>query len=192
MGRTLRELRTEFDRSDQQTKRAIGEYLYNRPGRWVSRQELVATFSVDGSQVSRHLSDLEDTAFIRRREQDGHTEVQWQGVGAGGVGYWIRSITPAPFVAVAQELRPVFTVERLGGVILPAALSVVLLVGGLLLGLAVIVVSYLPGGAVFGVTVFDLVFTAGILTVGVSLTLALAVPAAALELLLDRVVEHFR
>ena len=82
---------------------------------------------------------------------------------------------------VGSELRPLFTLESLGGAYVPTLLFGVLVLMGFITGLFVVLVAYLPTDSALGVTVTDLVFLTGIIIVIVSVFLLLVPLARLLE-----------
>ncbi|WP_313696138.1 hypothetical protein [Halorarum halobium] len=64
MSDQLDEFQTEYDRADQDTKRAIGEYLYRRPAQWVAKQEIAEVFEIDPSVAGRHIDDFYEDGFV--------------------------------------------------------------------------------------------------------------------------------
>ena len=186
MSNQLDEFQTEYDRADQDTKRAIGEYLYRRPAQWVAKQEIAEVFEIDPSVAGRHLDDFYEDGFVVTSKIDGQKHAQWDGRGAGGVRYWLRELVPQQLWMAGSELRPLFTLESLGGAYVPTLLFGVLVLMGFITGLFVVLVAYLPTDSALGVTVTDLVFLSGIITVMASVFLLLVPFARLLEVALVR------
>ncbi|WP_141212536.1 hypothetical protein [Halorubrum sp. Hd13] len=139
-------------------------------------------FDIDESGVSRHIDDLYEDEFIQQTKEDGHRSVQWKGRGAGGLDYWLRQIIPSQMWAAGSELRPFLTIGRLGGAYLPTILFGILFFVGIVTALSTIVVSYLPSNSVLGLTVSDLIFLTGGITVTASLSLVLGIIGRFLEI----------
>lgn len=175
MTRTLEELHEEYGREDQEIKRHIGEYLYERPARWIPRQRLVAEFDVDDSGISRHLDHLHDDGFIQsHKNDDDQREVQWDGRGAGGLEYWVRQAIPSQLWSASSELRPLLTVEALGSAYIPTLLFGILFILGVMTALFAVVVTYLPSESALGFTVTNLVILTGWITITASMLLVLS------------------
>lgn len=187
MTRTLEELYETYPRNDQETKRAIGEFLYEQPAHWIPRHTIVEHFDIDESGVSRHINDLYEDEFIQSTKEDGERLIQWKGRGAGGVDYWLCQMIPSQMWAAGSELRPFLTLESLGGAYIPTVLFGVLSLVGIFAGLSVIVTSYLPSETLFGLTVVDLIFLTGAITVAASLLLILSIFGRLLEIAIYRV-----
>jgi hypothetical protein len=148
----LADLRDQFNRADQEKKRQIGEYLYSRPARWVSRQEIVDEFDIDESGVSRHIDSLHEAGYLQTKFIDDQRYVQWDGRGAGGLRYWVREATPPQLWAAGSELRPLFSLDSLGGAYLPTLLFGILILIGFFSGIVTVVLVYLPLNSALGVT----------------------------------------
>lgn len=186
MTRKLEDLYNEYDRDDQELKRHIGEYLYERPARWIPRQTLVAEFDIDDSGISRHLDHLHDNGFIQSHTDDDQREVQWDGRGAGGFEYWLRQAVPSQLWAASSELRPLLTVEALGSAYIPTLMFGMLFILGIVTALFAVVVTYLPSNSALGFTVIDLVILTGWITITASTLLVLSPIGRLLEIGLHR------
>lgn len=173
MNDTLDDLHTQFDRADQENKRKIGEYLYNRPAQWVPRQEIVEKFDIDESGVSRHIDALYEEGFLLTKTVDGQRYVQWNGRGAGGIEYWIRQAIPPQLWAAGSELRPLLTLDSLGGAYAPTILFGILITIGLITGGFAVFVAYLPSDSIFGIALFEIVILTGMVTILASVLLLL-------------------
>ncbi len=169
MSDKLDQVHEQFPRKDQENKRKIAEYLYNRPGQWVPRQELVEQFDIDGSGITRHINALHDEQFLLSTGDDDQRKVKWNGRGAGGVEYWLRQMIPKQLWVAGSELRPLLTLDSLGGAYVPTLLFGILVLIGFLTGIFAIVVSYFPSDSALGVTATDAVFLSGMITVMASL-----------------------
>ncbi|TKX84682.1 hypothetical protein EXE43_17600 [Halorubrum sp. SS5] len=181
MTKTLEELKETYSREDQQIKRDIGRYIYERSAQWIPRQTLVDYFDIDESGVSRHVEHLYEDEFIQKKKENGQTYVQWKGRGAGGFGYWLRQVIPSQMWNAGSELRPLLTIDRLGGAYLPTILFVILFLVGIVTALSATVVSYFPSNSVLGFTAENLVFLTGAITVTASLSLVLGIFGRILE-----------
>lgn len=186
MTNTLEELQETYSRGDQQIKRDIGRFIYERPAQWIPRQTLVDYFDIDESGVSRHVEQLYEDEFIQKKKESGQSYVQWRGRGAGGFGYWLRQIVPSQMWSAGSELRPLLTIDRLGGAYLPTILFVILFFVGIATALSAIVVSYFPSNSVLGFSAGNLVFLTGAITVTASLSLVLGIVGRVLEMALHR------
>jgi hypothetical protein len=186
MTKTLEELKETYSREDQKIKRDIGRFIYERPAQWIPRQTLVDYFDIDESGVSRHAEHLYEDEFILRKKENGQSYVQWNGRGAGGFGYWLRQIIPSQIWSAGSELRPLLTIDRLGGAYLPTILFVLLFFVGIVTALFAIVVAYFPSNSVWGFTTGNLVFLTGAITVTASLSLVLGILGRVLEMALHR------
>lgn len=69
MTNTLEKLQETYSRGDQQVKRDIGRFIYERPAQWIPRQTLVDYFDIDESGVSRHVEHLYEDEFIQKRRK---------------------------------------------------------------------------------------------------------------------------
>lgn len=182
MSDRLDRLRQMYSRDDQESKRRIGKLIYDKPGHWVAKTELVDALGIDESGVSRHLDDLHEDGFLKTKYQDGQLFVQWNGPGAGGFKYRLRLALPPQLWRAGLEIRPLFTINSLGGAYVPTLMFAFLMLIGFLAGLFTVVVSYLPTNSVFGVTVVEAIGFTGGATVFASVTLVL-IPVA---ILLDK------
>ena len=182
MTKTLEELHETYSREDQQIKRDIALFIYKKPAQWISRQTLVDQFDIDESGVSRHIEQLYEDEFIQQTKENGQRYVQWKGRGAGGLDYWLRQIIPSQLWSAGSELRPLLTIDRLGGAYLPTILFGILFIVGITTALATIVVSYFPSDSAFGVTAQNLVYITGAITVTASLSLVLGIFGRILEI----------
>lgn len=182
MPHQLDAVRDEFDREDQQIKHEIAAYLFYRPGRWVAKPELVERFDIDESGISRHLDHLHDSGYVQSKtEVGGKRYVKWNGRGVGGLSYWIRAAIPDAFWEVGENLRDLLQPTRLGGAFVPTFAFVMLLCLGLIAAFATIILSYLPGDSLFGITIWDTLAWTGLFTVLASVLLALIPVAHVLE-----------
>lgn len=186
MSDRLDDLYDEYDRADQVTKREIGEYLYHRPGQWVAKQEIAEEFDIDPSGAGRHIDDLYEDGFVVPNKIDNKKHAQWDGRGAGGIRYWLRELVPRQLWMAGSELRPLLTLESLGGAYVPTLLFCILVLLGFMTALFAVVVAFLPSSSALGVTVADLVFLTGIVTVMASVFLLLVPFASLLEVALER------
>ncbi|OYR83589.1 hypothetical protein DJ71_10020 [Halorubrum sp. E3] len=89
--------------------------------------------------------------------------------------------------SAGSELRPLLTIDRLGGAYLPTILFVILFFVGIVTALSAIVVSYFPSNSVLGFSAGNLVFLTGAITVTASLSLVLGIVGRVLEMALYRV-----
>ncbi|QZX99387.1 hypothetical protein [Halobaculum rubrum] len=165
MAKQLKSLNQQFNRADQETKREIGEYVHQNPGRWIPKEELVEVAGIDESGVSRHIESLHEEEYVLSKMDDGQRHVQWNGRGAGGLEYWIRQIIPPQVRAASSELRPLLTLETLGGAYLPTILFGVFVILGLLCGVFAVIISFTPSGSLFGFNAKQIVFLAGSSTI---------------------------
>lgn len=177
----LEELRDQFDRADQENKRRIGEYIYHRPARWIPRQEIVEEFDIDESGVSRHIDALYEEGFLTSKRINGQRYVQWNGRGAGGVEYWIRQAIPPQLWAAGSELRPLLTLDFLGGAYVPTLFFGGLVLVGFSTAIFAVVIAYSPTGSILGVTVTEVVVLTGIITIMASVSFILIPFARLLE-----------
>jgi hypothetical protein len=176
MGDRLAALHAEYDNDNQDTKRAIGEYLYNHPVEWVSQQAIASEFEPDVSGISKHLDDFHDDGYIHSTiRDDGQRYVQWDGRGAGGITYWSNQVLPRHLWEAGNEIRPLLTLDRLGGAYLPTILFGVLMVVGVVLGTVTVLIYYLDVRPFYGWTIPDLLILTGYLTMAASLFLVAAV-----------------
>jgi hypothetical protein len=175
----LERLHDFYPRKDQEKKREIAKYVYNRPGRQIPRQEIVEEFDIDDSGVSRHINDLHDDRFLLTTGDGDQRYVRWNGRGSGGVEFWVRQAIPNEVWEAWKELRPLLTISSLGGAYVPTVLFVLLSLIGFLTAIFSIVASYTPSNSVFGVTVANAVYLTGLFTVTASLSLVL-IPVAKL------------
>jgi biotin operon repressor len=192
MNNRLSELRTRFDRSDQEIKRDIGRYLHQRPARWISKQELVDEFDIDESGIGRHIQALHDEGYLLTTKKNQQLHAQWNGRGAGGLEYWVRQVTPSQLWSAGSELRPLLTLDSLGGAFVPTAAFGIFLLSGLIGGVAVVVISYAPGDALFGVSARGATLLTGALTVTAATFLILTPVAVLLERGLGKLIKPFR
>lgn len=192
MSNLLEAVHNEFDRDDQQIKRDIAEYIWSRPGQWIAKQELVDQFDIDESGVGRHLDRLHDFGAVKSKKDEGKRYVKWNGRGVGGVRYWIRRTVPDELWVVGENLRAFVNPTRLGGAFVPTMAFVILLGLGLVTAFMTIVFAYLPGDALFGITVLDTLAFTGAFTVMASLLLVLVPVARLLEAVLWRLVPRDR
>lgn len=173
------ELHKKYNRADQTKIRGIGEYLFHRPAHWISRQEIVEEFEIDESGVSRHIDTLHEDGFIASKYDDGQRYVQWEGRGAGGIEYWMREAIPPQIWAAGSELRPLLTLDSLGGAYFPTLLFGGLVLLGFTTAIFAVIIAYHPSDSVFGVTVTEVVVLTGILTIMASV-LFILIPFAKL------------
>lgn len=180
----LLRLREEYDQANQETKRAIGKYIHDRPGRWIPKQLLVTEFDLDESVVGRHLDDFHEDSFVQsRHDEQGRRMVRWDGPGAGGLEYRLRQLLPERVWRAGQEVRPLFTLDVLGGAYPITLFAGLLWVSGIVTGLFFLFVLYSPWDSILGVTVTDALVLTGTVTVFASL-LFVFIPLA---YILDRV-----
>lgn len=192
MSRQLKSLEEQFDRGDQDTKRTIGEYVHDNPGRWVSREELVDEVEIDESGVSRHLDHLHDEGYFLSKSPDDQRFVQWNGRGAGGIDYWIRQIIPRQARAAGNEIRPLLTLDSLGGAYLPTFLFGVFVILGFLCGIFAVILSHAPGDTIAGVTMGQVVSLAGLATIFASTVFVFIPVAKLLDMGLQKLIEWLR
>lgn len=186
MADRLNELHETYSSANQETKRAIGEYLYDRPGVWVPKTKFEKVIDIDESGVSRHLDDLHEDEFLRTEYDDGQLYVQWRGRGSGGMGYWVRRAVPPQVYGAIVELRPLLTLEALGGAYVPTLMFGFLLLFGFTTALLVVLVSYLPMDSLFGITVLEAIGMTGAATVMASVFFVLIPVARLIERVLWR------
>lgn len=186
MTQELDGLYDRFNRADQENKRKIGKYLHDKPGQWTARQELVEEFDIDESGITRHLDTLHEEGFLTSKFMDDQRYVQWEGRGAGGIEYWMRQAIPNQLWAAGNELRPLLTLESLGGAYVPTLLFGGLVVTGFLTAISAVLISYLPSNSIFGLTVVDLVIVTGLITVLASILFILIPFARLLEIAIFR------
>lgn len=179
MAKRLDDLHDQYSRADQGNKRRIGEYIFHRPGRWIPRQKIVEQFDIDESGVSRHIDDLHEDEFVMSKIEDEQRYVQWNGRGAGGIEYWIRQAIPSQLWAAGNELRPLLTLNSLGGAYVPTLFFGGLVLTGFITALLAVIITYLPSNSAFGVTVTEVVVLTGIVTIMASF-LMVAIPVARL------------
>ena len=187
MAKQLDNLRDQFDRADQENKREIGEYFYRRPAQWIPRQEIVEEFDIDESGVSRHISALYEEEFLLSKRTNDQRYVQWNGRGAGGVGYWIRQMVPQQLWSAGSELRPLLTLDTLGGAYVPTILFGGLIILGFFTAVLAILITYLPSDSVLGVTVTEIVVLNGLISILAALLVLLIPFIRLLELGFERV-----
>lgn len=186
MSEQLESLKSKYDRADQETKRRIGEYIHNRPARWVTKRQIVEEFEIDESGVSRHLEDFYDDEFVMSKLKDGERVVQWEGKGSGGFEYWIRQLIPPQLWAASNELRPLFTLNFLGGAYAPTIIFFLLFFLGTFMGLFSIIIAFYPSKTVLGFTTTSGVILTGLVTIFASLLLVTIPLAKMLEVALWR------
>ena len=182
----LERLELEYSRSDQETKRKIGKYIYHRPGRWITREEIGGNFEIDESGVSRHLNDLYDNEFIVSKKENGERLVQWNGRGSGGIEYWLRQLIPSQIQAATNELRPLLTLDSLGGAYVPTLIFGFLTVLGFFMGLSSVLIAFHPSESVFGFTTTSGVILTGFVTILASVILVTIPLARILEVAIWR------
>jgi hypothetical protein len=182
----LERLEMEYDRSDQQTKREIGRHIYDKPGRWITKEEIVGNFDIDESGVSRHLDHLHDNEFIVSKKENGERLVQWNGRGSGGIEYWLRQLIPSQIQAATNELRPLLTLDSLGGAYIPTLVFGLLTVLGFLMGLLSVLIAFHPSESVFGFTTTSGVILTGFVTILASVILVTIPFARMLEVAIWR------
>lgn len=182
----LEELNEDYDRANQDTKREMGISLYNRPARWIAKQELADEFDIDPSVVGRHLDDFYEDGYIVSQKREGQRYVQWKGRGAGGIRYWANEVIPQQLWMAGSELRPFLKLDSLGGAYLPTILFGLLMIVGLITGVLAFIIETLPTTSVFGITTFDLVVLTGLITMFASMFLFTAPLAHLFELTLVR------
>lgn len=187
MSELLDEVKDEFDREDQQVKRDIAEYLYNRPGQWIAKQELADQYDIDESGVGRHLDHLHDFGAIQSKTDDARRFVKWDGRGVGGLRYWTRRTIPDELWVVGEDLRAFLTPSVLGGAFVPTLSFVLLLCLGLITALFTTVLMFLPVDSLLGVTVINAFAITGLITMLASVLLALVPAARLLDALVWRV-----
>ncbi|TQQ79149.1 hypothetical protein EGH24_12205 [Halonotius terrestris] len=175
MGGSLAALKSEYDGDNQSSKRVLGEYLYDRPAQWVAQQELASEVDLHSSVVSKHLDDFHEDGYILSKKVEGERHVQWDGRGAGGLGYWARELIPQQLWQAGSELRPFLTLDRLGGAYLPTLLFGLLMGVGLVMGVTTYLIAEFELGSVFGYTALDILVITGILTMTASVLLLAAI-----------------
>ena len=175
MGDSLAALRAEYNQENQETKRDIGAYLYERPTQWISQQKLASEFDKDNSVISRHLDDFDDENYIDSIEINQERNVQWAGRGAGGIRYWAHRLLPQQLWRAGSELRPLLTLDRLGGAYLPTIIFGLLMILGLVMGVTTYLIAEFELGSVFGYTARDILVFTGICTMGASVLLFTAI-----------------
>lgn len=190
MNDSLEDLNTQFNRADQEIKREIGEYLYNRPAQWIPKSILVNQFDIDESGVTRHVNDLHEEGYLQTKYVDRQLYVQWEGRGAGGIEYWLRELIPPQMWEAGSNLRPLLTLESLGGAYIPTLFFGILLLSGLLAGLIGIVIALLPAESLFGVEVIEVTLLTGMITVMASTFFFLIPFSRLLERFLWRLVNY--
>lgn len=169
----IEELKEQFDRADQEPKRKLGMYLAARPARWVPRQDLVDHLKIDESGVTRHVDTLHDEGYLVSKREEGKRYLMWNGRGVGGFGYWMRQAIPSHFWAAGRELRPLFTLDSLGGAYVPTLLFGTLSLIGFLTAIFTVILSYLPMDSIFGITVTDAFILTGLATIMASVLFVL-------------------
>lgn len=183
----LDELYNEFNRDDQEVKRDIGKYIHDLPGRWIAKRQILDRVDLDESGVSRHLSDLHENGFLRTKYgEDGQLYVRWNGRGAGGFGYWVRRAIPSWMLQIGKEIRPVFTLDTLGGAYVPTILFILLLLIGLATAIFTVIITYAPMDSIYGIGVLDAVLATGMITILASVVLLLL----PIFVILDKVIEQ--
>jgi biotin operon repressor len=175
MGDKLSELNAEYDQSNQAIKRNLGSHLYHRPAQWVSQQDLATEFEKDPSTVSRHLDDFHDDGYVISKTTESGRYVQWAGRGGGGVRYWVRELVPTQLWLAGSELRPLLRFDRFGGAYLPTLLFGLLMVVGLVMGVATYLIAEFELGGILGYSTTDILVLTGIVTVLASVFLCTAI-----------------
>ncbi len=178
----LDQLRDQYDRADQDTKRDIGEYLYARPNQQISQQELTEEFGIGDSGVSRHLDEFDDDGYIDSFRESGERYATWNGDGKKTLRSWLRRVLPDRLLSAGYELRPLFSASRLGGGYIPVLLSGGFIVSGIVTAVLAIVLAHSPMESIMGLTVVDILLLTG-LAVAAAATMLLTLP---LVLLLNR------
>lgn len=191
MSQQLDSLKEEFDRDDQDTKRTIGQYIHDNPGRWISRKEIVDEVDIDESGVSRHIDKLHEEGYLLSKKVDEQRHVQWNGRGAGGIEYWIHQIVPPQARTAGSELKPLLTLERLGGAYVPTILFGVFVLLGFMCGIFAVVLSHTPSDSFAGVTTDQVVYLAGIATIFASTVFVLIPVAKLIEVGLEELIQFF-
>lgn len=183
----LEKLYNQFDRADQGNKRLLAKYLYDRPAQWIPRQEIVDQFDIDESGVSRHIDALHEGGFITSKYEGDQRYVQWNGRGAGGLEYWLRQAVPSQLWAAGSELRPLLTLNFLGGAYVPTILFGGLVLTGFITAIFAVFISYFHSNSILGLTVTEVVVLTGIVTILASVLLLLIPSAILLEMGLEKV-----
>lgn len=186
MSKNLDLLQNQYDRKDQGVKRDIGKYIHDRPGRWISKKKIVDWSNLDESGVQRHLEDFHEDGFIITKiGDDDQLYAKWNGRGSGGISYYTREIIPPELIAAAKEIRPILTLDSIGGAYLTTLVFGILLIIGLATASFTAVVYYTPGDAAFGITVFEALVLTGIVTVAASVFM-LFIPVG---IILEKIIE---
>jgi len=187
MSSELERLYDRFNHSNQQKKRMIGEYIHERPAKWIPRQELIKEFDLDESVITRHIDSIYEEGFILSKRVDGQRYVQWNGRGSGGLEYWIRRSLPPQVWEAGSEIRPLLTTDRLGGAYVPMLLFGCLAVLGFSTGLLTVLVAFYPSDAIFGITVLDLIVVTGLATMMASVYFILIPTIKLIEISLSKI-----
>ena len=88
-----------------------------------------------------------------------------------GDGPWARELVPQQLRQAGSELRPLLTLDRLGGAYLPTILFGLLVGIGLVMGITAYLIAEFELGAVFGYTAQDILVLTGICTMLASVLL---------------------
>lgn len=183
MSKELDRLLNTFDQENQTSKREIGKYLHDRPGKWIPKSDLEELTGLDESVVGRHVQDLHDEGFVQSKlGDDGQLYARWNASGAGGFEFWLRRTVPSELREAGETARPLLTLDYLGGAYVPTLLMGLLYIVGFCMGISTVVISHYPGDSILGITVIDTLLIAGFVTVFASVLLVV-IPFA---ILLDR------
>jgi len=186
MSSELERLYTRFDRANQGSKRSIGKYLHQRPAEWIPRQEIVDEFDIDESVVSRHIDSIYEEGFILSKKENNQRYLQWNGRGSGGLIYWVRKSLPPQIWQAGSELRPLFTIHKLGGAYVPMFIFICLIVIGFFTALSTVLIAHHPSDSIFGITVIQLIVFSGMVTVAASVAFLLVPISKLLEMVLSK------
>lgn len=157
MDNNLESFLQQYDDPQQETKRAIGRFLYDQPRSKHTPSEIHRAIGVDVTQgtVENNLSELKDQTDII--SQDQQTVYSWEGEGRPkSLRETIGDLQTATFETLTEE--------RLGGAFLPTLFAVLIFGAGLLNGVFFTLLAISGQNRLFGTTARETLIAAGVAT----------------------------
>ncbi|MFD1588131.1 hypothetical protein ACFR9U_14195 [Halorientalis brevis] len=169
----------QYDGPQQETKRAIGRYLHNRPRDEHTPAEIHQAIDVDVTQgtVENNLSDLKEEMDCI--EQDKQLVYSW---GGDGRPKSLRETVGELQTAAAETL----TQDRLGGAFFPTVIAVTIFIAGLVNGVFFTLLSLLGRNRLWDTTARETLLAAGSATTFATAMLLVAPLILGLERLVAR------
>lgn len=157
MDEDLESFLQQYNGTQQETKRAIGRYLYEQPRSKHTPSDIHQAIDVDVTQgtVENNLSELKDQTDIIAQDQQ--LVYSWGGEGRPkSLRETIDDLQTAAFETLTEE--------RLGGAFIPTFFAVIIFAAGLLNGVFFTLLAISGQNRLFGTTAQETLMAAGVAT----------------------------